>query len=66
MTNGEIYGLLAAFAASACGGRRTIGFHMLGNEPEILDSKFEDDTTLSLWTNQKVRKLLLEAVTYIF
>ena len=31
-------------------------FHMLGNEPEILDSKFEDDTTLSLWTNQKVRK----------
>ena len=31
-------------------------FHMLGNEPEILDFKFEDDTTLSLWTNQKIRK----------
>ena len=31
-------------------------FHMLGNEPEILDFKFEDDTTLSLWTNQKFRK----------
>ena len=28
-------------------------FHMLGNESEILDSKFQDDTTLSLWTNQK-------------
>ena len=31
-------------------------FHMFGNEPEILDSKFEDDRTLSLWTNQKIRK----------
>ena len=31
-------------------------FHMLGNEPEILDFKFEDDPTLSLWTNQKVQK----------
>ena len=30
--------------------------NMLGNELEILDYKFEDDTTLSLWTNQKVRK----------
>ena len=31
-------------------------FHMLGIEPEILDFKFEDDPTLSLWTNQKVRE----------
>ena len=30
---------------------------MLGNEPDILDSKFEDDTTLSLWTNQKDQKV---------
>ena len=29
---------------------------MLGYEPEILDSKFEDDTTLKLWTNQKKKR----------
>ena len=33
-----------------------LSFYMLGNEPEILDFTFEDDTTLSFWTNQKVRK----------
>ena len=32
-------------------------FHTLGNEPEILDFKFKDGTTLSLWTNRKVRKM---------
>ena len=31
-------------------------FRMLGNEPAILDFKFKDDTSLSLWTDQKVRK----------
>ena len=29
---------------------------MLGNEPKILDFKFEDGTALSLWINQQVRK----------
>ena len=31
-------------------------FHMLGNESKILDFRFEDDPTLSLWTNRKVGK----------
>ena len=28
-------------------------FHMLGIAPDIIDYKFEDDPTLSLWTNKK-------------